>query len=36
MYNFCFGVVGDRLVYDLRIKVFEKLLKMPIRYFDKK
>lgn len=35
-YNFCFGVVGDRLVLDLRTKVFDKLLKMPIKYFDKK
>lgn len=29
-------MVGDRLVYDLRIKVFSKLLKMPMSYFDKK
>lgn len=35
-YNFCFGVVGDRLVLDLRTKAFDKLLKMPMKYYDKK
>lgn len=35
MYQFCFGVAGERLVYVLRIKVFSKLLKLPISYFDK-
>lgn len=29
-------MVGDKLVYDMRTKVFEKLLKMPMKYFDKK
>jgi ABC-type multidrug transport system fused ATPase/permease subunit len=36
LYNFNFGIVGDKLVYDLRIKIFDKLLKMPMKYFDKK
>jgi ABC-type multidrug transport system fused ATPase/permease subunit len=29
-------MVGDKLVYDLRIKVFQKLLRMPMKYFDRK
>lgn len=36
LYNFCFGVVGDRLVHDLRVKIFNKLLRMPTKYYDKK
>lgn len=36
LYNLSFGIVGDRLVYDLRLKSFRKLLKLPISYYDKK
>jgi len=36
VYNWAFGVVGDKLVYDMRVRVFEKLLKMPMRYFDRR
>ena len=36
LYNFNFGIVGDRVVFDLRIKVFEKLLRLPMSYYDKK
>ena len=35
-YNFSFGMVGDRVVYDMRVRVFEKLLKLPMSYYDKK
>eukprot|EP00919_Chromeraceae_sp_WS-2016_P055358 GHVR01131587.1.p1 GENE.GHVR01131587.1~~GHVR01131587.1.p1 ORF type:complete len:154 (+),score=12.42 GHVR01131587.1:1850-2311(+) len=35
-YQASFGIVGERLVYDLRIKLFKKLLKMPIAFYDKK
>ena len=36
LYNFSFGMVGDRVVFDMRMKVFDKLLRLPISYFDKK
>ena len=29
-------MVGDRVVYDMQVKVFEKLLKLPMSYYDKK
>lgn len=29
-------MVGDRVVFDMRMRVFEKLLKLPMSYFDKK
>lgn len=35
-YTFNFGVVAERLVYDLRVKVFNKLLKAPLSFYDKK
>jgi ABC-type multidrug transport system fused ATPase/permease subunit len=36
LYNFNFGVVGDRVVFDMRMSVLSKLLKLPISYYDKK
>ncbi len=29
-------MVGDYVVFDMRMRVFEKLLKLPISYYDKK
>ena len=36
LYNFSFGMVGDRVVFDMRIQVFSKLMKLPMSYYDRK
>ncbi len=35
LYTACFGVVGEKLVYNIRKKLFSKLLLLPISYYDK-
>ena len=32
---FCFGVVGERLVFTIRQKLFAKLMYLPVSFFDK-
>ena len=34
-YHFSFGMVGDSIVYRLRLKAFSKLMRMSVKYFDK-
>ena len=36
VYNFSFGLGSDRLVYNIRMKLFSKLLRLPASYYDKK
>jgi ATP-binding cassette, subfamily B (MDR/TAP), member 11 len=36
LYNFSFGMVGDKIVFHMRMKVFEKLLRLPMSYYDRK
>lgn len=36
LFNFCFGLGSDRLVYNIRMKLFGKLLRLPASYYDKK
>lgn len=31
-----FGISAERLVYDLRVKLFEELLRAPVSFYDKK
>ncbi len=35
VFSFCFDIVGNRLVFSLRKKLFIKLLNLPIPYYDK-
>lgn len=35
LFSFCFDIVGHRVVFSLRKKIFIKLLKLPISYYDK-
>ena len=35
-YMFTFGMASENLVYTVRMKMFNKLLRMPVSYFDKK
>lgn len=35
-YTFCFGIYGERLVYDIRNTLFKKLLRIPVSFYDKK
>jgi ABC-type multidrug transport system fused ATPase/permease subunit len=35
LYTLCFDIVGNRLVFSLRKKLFSKLIKLPIAYYDK-
>lgn len=34
-YHSSFGVIGDSIVYKLRLKAFSKLMRMGVSYFDK-
>lgn len=34
-YTFLFGVAGEKLVFGLRKKLFNKLLYMPVSFYDK-
>ena len=34
-YQACFGIAGERLVFNLRKKLFKKLIHLPIPYYDK-
>ena len=36
LYNFAFGLSSDKLVYNIRLKLFGKLLRLPPSYYDKK
>jgi ATP-binding cassette subfamily B (MDR/TAP) protein 1 len=36
LYTFSFGISRERLVYNLRIKMFDKLLRLPVSYYDHK
>jgi ABC-type multidrug transport system fused ATPase/permease subunit len=36
IYQSTYGVIGDSIVFRLRVKTFSKLLRMPVSYFDKK
>lgn len=35
-FTFAFGLASERLVYNLRMKLFNKLLRLPVSYYDKK
>ena len=35
LYSLCFSLVGENLVFDLRKKLFSKLLLLPVAYYDK-
>lgn len=35
-YTFSFGVARERLVYNVRVKLFDKLLRMPVSFYDRK
>jgi ATP-binding cassette, subfamily B (MDR/TAP), member 1 len=35
-FTFCFGLASERLVYNLRMRLFNKLLRLPVGYYDKK
>lgn len=34
LYQLSFGVTGEKLVFSLRQKIFQKLLRMPIKFYD--
>jgi ABC-type multidrug transport system fused ATPase/permease subunit len=36
IFTFSFGLASERLVYTVRMKLFDKLLRMPLSYFDRK
>ena len=36
LYGFAFGLGSERLVYNLRMKLFGTLLRLPASYYDKK
>lgn len=36
IFTFAFGVASERLVYDIRMALFNKLLRLPVSYYDKK
>jgi ATP-binding cassette subfamily B (MDR/TAP) protein 1 len=36
LFTFSFGLASERLVYTVRMKLFDKLLRMPLSYFDRK
>ena len=36
LFVFAFGLASERLVYNLRMKLFNKLLRLPVSYYDKK
>lgn len=36
LHTFSFGLAKERLVYNIRMKMFNKLLRLPVSFFDKK
>jgi ABC-type multidrug transport system fused ATPase/permease subunit len=36
LFTFAFGLASERLVYDIRMQLFNKLLRLPVSYYDKK
>lgn len=36
LFTFAFGLASERLVYNIRMKLFDKLLRLPVSYYDKK
>ena len=35
LYTFCFGITSERLVYKIRINMFNKLMRLPVSFYDK-
>jgi ATP-binding cassette subfamily B (MDR/TAP) protein 1 len=36
VFTFAFGLASERLVYNIRMKLFNKLLRLPVSYYDQK
>lgn len=36
LYTFSFGLSRERLVYNIRMKMFDKLLRLPVSFYDQK
>ena len=34
-YQFAFGITSERLVYKIRVDMFNKLMRMPVSFYDK-
>lgn len=34
LYQLSFGITGERLVFSLRKKIFRKLVRMPVTFYD--
>ena len=35
LYNFAFGLTSERLVYKIRVDMFNKLMRLPVSFYDK-
>jgi|JI9StandDraft_2_1071091.scaffolds.fasta_scaffold824158_1 ATP-binding cassette subfamily B (MDR/TAP) protein 1 len=35
LYQFCFGLTSERLIYKIRIDMFNKLMRLPVSFYDK-